>query len=81
MPHRRLFVLCLFTGLLFCGACAGPRGFWKPNRTDRNGLAKGRWRTYYDAAEKEPFTTGQYRHGRPVRTFRYYSPTGVLDHT
>lgn len=81
-----LLSLCL---VLLCGACAssrdttahGPRGFWKPNRTDRKGLAKGRWRTYYDDAQKQPFTRGQYRHGRPVRTFQYFSPTGAVDHS
>ncbi|WP_201977929.1 toxin-antitoxin system YwqK family antitoxin [Hymenobacter rubidus] len=66
-------------------SCAGtkysPHGFWKPNRSDRHGLARGRWRTYYDDANKQPFTAGQYRHGRPVRTFRYYAPTGQLDHS
>lgn len=75
----------LLSCALLLGACAssGPndRGFWKPNRSDRHGLAKGRWRTYYDANKRELFTTGQYRHGRPVRTFNYYSPTGALDHS
>lgn len=77
------------SGALLLGACAGshpatshgPHGFWKPNRFDRHGLATGRWRTYYDDAEQQPFTTGRYRHGRPVRTFSYYAPTGSLDHT
>lgn len=85
-PLLMLLSLCIS---LFCGACASSKsgtgrnsgGFWKPNRTDRKGLAKGRWRTYYDDAKKQPFTRGQYRHGRPVRTFKYYSPTGALDHT
>lgn len=88
MRYLALILLSLSLSVL-CGACAssgsttahGPRGFWKPNRTDRNGLAKGRWRTHYDDAKKQPFTSGQYRHGRPVRTFRYYAPTGALDHS
>lgn len=88
--HYRNFLVILWTALLFCSACAstnpaatpyGPRGFWKPNRYDQNGLSKGRWRTYYDDANKQPFTTGCYRHGRPVRTFEYFAPTGGLDHT
>ena len=73
--------------ILLLGACAGsrgtthygPRGFWQPNRFDRHGLETGRWRTYYDSAARQPFTAGRYRHGRPVRTFRYYAPTGQLD--
>lgn len=81
-----IFGICLAALL---GSCVGfsrtphygARGFWKPNRSDRNGLAKGRWRTYYDEDNKQPFTAGQYRHGRPVRTFRYYAPTGALDRT
>lgn len=81
----RVFLLTFFPAVaLLLGACAttghGPHGFWQPNRSDRHGLARGRWRTYYDDAAKTPFTTGQYRHGRPVRTFRYYSATGALDH-
>ena len=36
---------------------------------------------YYDSADAQPFTAGRYRHGRPVRTFRYYAPTGQLDHS
>ncbi|WP_310393009.1 hypothetical protein [Hymenobacter sp.] len=79
-PFQLLLLLCC---ALLLGACAtphyGPRGFWKPNRYDRNGLARGRWRTHYDSAGQQPFTAGQYRHGRPVRTFRYYAPTGALD--
>jgi len=61
----------------------GPRGFWRPNRYDHRGREQGRWRTYYDSARTrtQPFTAGRYRHGQPVRTFRYYAPTGVLDHT
>jgi len=74
---------------LWLGACAGPRatthygprGFWQPNRFDRKGLEQGRWCTYFDSANKQPFTTGRYRHGRPVRTFKYYGPAGVLDHS
>ncbi len=90
MLHQRLFFLSCCLILLLLSACAGSgaatrsgaRGFWKPNRYDRDGLAKGRWRTYYDDdAKRQPFTKGQYRHGRPVRTFRYYSPTGQLDHS
>ena len=79
--------------LMFCGcalllaSCAGfqastthaPRGFWRPNRSDRHGLETGRWRTYYDEANRQPCTAGRYKHGRPVRTFRYYAPTGQLD--
>ena len=75
--------------LLLCSACTatrprvhyGPRGLWQPNRFDRHGLEQGRWRTYYDAAKAQPFTAGRYRHGRPVRTFRYYAATGALDHS
>ncbi|HEX8506088.1 MAG TPA: hypothetical protein VF630_12035 [Hymenobacter sp.] len=82
---RFLQLVLLPSVALMLGACAssGPadRGFWKPNRSDRHGLAKGRWRTYHDSDKKEPFTTGQYRHGRPVRTFNYYSSTGALDHS
>jgi antitoxin component YwqK of YwqJK toxin-antitoxin module len=89
MRYHITFWLIIGLAVFLFGACAGPRasgyskdrGFWKPNRSDRKGLAKGRWRTYYDDAKKQPFTSGQYRHGRPVRTFRYYAPTGALDHS
>ena len=85
LPRLLLLVACIW----LLGACAGsratthhePRGFWPPNRSDRAGRAQGRWRTYYDSANTRPFTTGRYRHGRPVRTFRYYAPTGSLDHS
>jgi antitoxin component YwqK of YwqJK toxin-antitoxin module len=72
-------LLCLLSLPLLLDACAGARGFWNPNRSDRHGLARGRWRTYHDDANQHLFTSGQYRHGRPVRTFRYLSPTGVLE--
>ena len=85
----RLSRLLLFVGCAMLGACAGPRatthhaprGFQPPNRSDRAGHAQGPWRTYYDSANTRPFTTGRYRHGRPIRTFRYYAPTGLLDHS
>ena len=87
MRFSRLLLFVGCAGLL--GACASshtpatrtPRGFWRPNRFDRDGKAQGRWRTYYDSADAQPFTTGRYRHGRPVRTFRYYAPTGRLDYS
>ena len=79
------FVGCVWLLTACAGSHAtthyGPRGFWHPNRSDHRGLAQGRWRTYYDSANTRPFTTGRYRHGRPVRTFRYYAPTGALDHS
>jgi antitoxin component YwqK of YwqJK toxin-antitoxin module len=86
---RLLCLLLLLSGPVLLSACAGshatthygPRGFWRPNRFDRHGRETGRWRTYYDDADKQPFTAGRYRHGRPVRTFRYYTPTGQLDRT
>ena len=89
MRYSRLFLLSLFIGPLLCGACVGPRatvhygqrGYWRPNCFDRNGLEQGRWRTYYDDDKKQPYTAGRYRHGRPVPTFRYYAPTGALDHS
>ena len=70
-------------------SCAGSRGlapyglhgFWLTNRFDRHGRETGRWRTYYDDARHQPFTAGRYRHGQPVRSFRYYDPTGQLDRT
>ncbi|WP_210514513.1 toxin-antitoxin system YwqK family antitoxin [Hymenobacter terricola] len=84
-------VLLIAAYALALSACAGshpaahygPRGFWKPNRFDHHGREQGRWRTYYDSANthKQPFTAGRYRHGRPVRTFLYYAPTGKLDHS
>jgi len=74
-----LALLCLAAVL---GSCAGSKsGFSRTNRSDRNGLAKGRWRTYQDSANQLLFTSGRYRHGRPVGTFRYYAPTGTLDRT
>jgi hypothetical protein len=81
--------LLFIGGVWLLGACAGsrgataqgPRGFWNTNRFDRDGRARGRWRTYYDSDKTQPFTVGRYRHGRPVRTFQYYTPTGQLDHT
>lgn len=87
---HKLYLWSLGVGLLLCGACTGLRsstphtrsgGFWQLNRFDRHGLGHGRWRTYYDPANQQPYTTGRYRHGRPVRTFKYYAPTGVLDHS
>ena len=86
----RLSIIVLSgAGALALAACAGttpkahygPRGFWRPNRFDRDGREQGRWRTYYDSANTQPFTAGHYRHGRPVRTYRYYAPTGALDHS
>jgi len=83
-------LLLLLNGAVLMSSCAGshpatrhygPHGFWKPNRFDRHGLETGRWRTYYDSGNKQPFTTGRYKHGRPVRTFHYYDPTGKLDRT
>ncbi|MBF9223471.1 toxin-antitoxin system YwqK family antitoxin [Hymenobacter ruricola] len=71
-------VVCLAAVL---GSCAGSRSASKANRSDRNGLAKGRWRTYQDSATQLLYTSGRYRHGRPVGTFRYYAPTGALDRT
>jgi antitoxin component YwqK of YwqJK toxin-antitoxin module len=87
MCFSRLLLLCCFATLL--GACAsskpssqyGRRGFWRPNHFDGQGRENGRWRTYYDDNKKQPFTTGRYRHGRPVRTFNYYNPLGQLDRT
>ncbi|HEX8659364.1 MAG TPA: hypothetical protein VF690_17630 [Hymenobacter sp.] len=75
---RLVLMVC---GVLELAACTSTHGLRQTNRSDQHGLAKGRWRTYYDAAERESYTTGQYRHGRPVGTFKYYAPTGVLDHT
>ena len=90
MPSSHLLLLLLGAALL-AGACAGsrpassahhgPRGFWRPNRFDRQGREQGRWRTYYDLARRQPFTAGRFRHGRPVGTYRYYAATGALDHS
>ena len=87
LPH----FLMLLSNPVLLSACAGShaathygaRGFWNTNRFDRHGLETGRWRTYYDEGRtrKQPFTTGRYKHGRPVKTFRYYDPTGKLDRT
>ena len=82
---RTLLLILLASGLL--AGCAGshgaagtlPLGFSPRNRYDRHDRPKGRWRTYYDAANKQPYTVGRYRHGNPVRTFNYYSPTGALE--
>ena len=82
-------LVAILGGMLLLSACAGswattrhqPRGFWQPNRSDRQGREQGRWRTYYDSADAQPFTAVRYRHGRPVRTFRYYTPTGQLNHS
>ena len=78
----------LLTGLILVllSACAGvhqkagslPLGFDKRNRYDRRDRPQGRWRTFYDSARTQPYTSGRYRHGRPVRTFKYYDATGVL---
>ncbi|SFQ30698.1 toxin-antitoxin system YwqK family antitoxin [Hymenobacter arizonensis] len=67
-----VFLIFLSVGLLL-GSCAAS------NRYDRNSMTRGRWRTYYDSNSKH--ITGKYRHGRPVGTFRYYAPTGTLDHS
>jgi antitoxin component YwqK of YwqJK toxin-antitoxin module len=86
MTHWKLTLLTLGSGLVLCSACtdsrlaAGslPLGFSARNRYDRHDQPKGRWRTFYDAANKQPYTVGRYRHGRPVHTFNYYDPTGTL---
>ncbi len=85
-PTRLLGYGLLLLGL---GACAGthqkagpaPLGFDVRNRYDRRDRPQGRWRTYYDSARTQPYTTGRYRHGRPVRTFRYFDATGALAKT
>ena len=84
-----LRLLGLTIAALLLGACATTRpapkggflGLWRPNRFDRRGLAHGRWRTYYDAANTQPYTAGRFRHGRAVGTYRYFAPNGVLDHS
>lgn len=73
-----LLLVCLTAAL---GSCAGSRSLSKSNRSDHKGLAKGKWRTYQDSATQLLFTSGRYRHGRPVGTFRYYAPSGTLDRT
>lgn len=87
---RPLLVSSLFVGLLLLDACAGsqpvagprPVSFSARNRYDRQGRPRGRWRTYYaDSVHAQLFTDGRYRHGRPIRMFSYYAPTGALDHT
>jgi antitoxin component YwqK of YwqJK toxin-antitoxin module len=87
MRAFRLLLLLVLSTLL--GSCAGSRfatappawAFWKNNRFDRHGLETGRWRTYYDDGHHRPYTAGRYRHGRPVKTFQYYTPEGKLDRT
>lgn len=82
-------LLSLLPASLLLGACAGTRpatrsgflGIGRLNGYDRHDHAQGRWRTHYDAAQTQPYTAGRYRHGRPVRTFRYYAPAGALDHS
>ena len=72
--------------IMLLGSCVGanqkagsvPLGFDARNRYDRRDRPQGRWRTYYDSARTQPYTTGRYRHGRPVRTFRYFDPGGAL---
>ena len=76
---RFIGLFLLVSSSLLLNSCASSQGFWKSNRFDRNGRATGRWRTYYDANNKELFTAGRYRHGRPVGTFQYYDATGKLD--
>ncbi|WP_375419112.1 hypothetical protein [uncultured Hymenobacter sp.] len=86
---RSFPLLLSISGALLLAACAGsrpaggplPLGFGPRNRYDRHDQPQGRWRTYYDEARKEPYTTGRYRHGQPIRTFKYYAPTGALDHS
>lgn len=85
---RPLFLLLLPILSLFA-ACVGshratgslPLGFGPRNRYDRHNQPQGRWRTFYDEARQEPFTIGRYRHGQPIRTFKYFAPTGALDHS
>lgn len=84
MSFSRQFALICF---LLLGGCAGihqkagtaPVGFGPRNRYDRQDRPQGRWRTYYDSARTLPYTAGRYRHGRPIKTFSYYAPTGRLD--
>lgn len=83
----RLLFFLLLTSALLAASCLGPRraagpaplGFDPRNRYDHHDRPRGRWRTYYDAARTQPYTVGRYRHGRPVRTFQYFAPTGALE--
>ena len=87
MKSARLLLLLVLDASL--AGCAGSRfaaappawAVWLPNRFDRHGLETGRWRTFYDNGRHRPFTVGRYHHGRPVNTFHYYDPTGLLDRT
>lgn len=84
MRFSRLLLFVGCAGLL--GACASshtpatraPRGFWRSNRFDRAGKAQGRWRTYYDSADAQPFTTGRYRHGRCARSATMRPPAASI---
>ena len=86
MNHYKVVLSSFWVAALLSGACAGPHqvagalplGFSARNRYDRHDHPKGRWRTFYDAENKQPYTAGRYRHGRPVQTFNYYDPTGSL---
>jgi antitoxin component YwqK of YwqJK toxin-antitoxin module len=64
--------------LALATACASTKP--TAGRTDRQGDRHGRYRTYYDAAHTQLFTRGRYRHGQAVGRWRYYAPTGTLQH-
>jgi antitoxin component YwqK of YwqJK toxin-antitoxin module len=83
----RFFFLASLGLLAAASACTtavpGRRhaAFWRTNGYDRQGEQQGRWRTFFDEKHKQTrFTTGRYRHGRPVGHWRYYTQLGTLDH-
>ena len=81
---RFLLLSCLALLATACTTALPGRphaAFWRLNGYDRRGEQQGRWRTYFDDDTRQrPFTTGRYRHGRPVGHWRYYTQPGPLDH-
>lgn len=77
-------ISCVAAALLVLTGCAVPHrpiGFWSRNRVDVHGARQGPWRTYYDSADTRLATRGHYRHDQPRGRWRYYLPSGGLDHT
>lgn len=68
-------ILVIIILYLVAAACTATR---PAERFDRQGQRQGRHRAYYDDARTQLLTRGRYRHGRPVRRWRYYALAGEL---
>ncbi|WP_055562665.1 toxin-antitoxin system YwqK family antitoxin [Hymenobacter sp. AT01-02] len=74
-------VVAAVAALLLASCTSGGLVARRPaNRLDPAGHRHGRWREYFDMAETKTANQGKYKHGLPVGRWRYYTPTGELDH-